>query len=49
MGGGGGGGGWSFDRFWHSLSNIDFWQGLMLLNLVQRVLGGGGRRRRMYY
>lgn len=54
MGGGGRPGGWSFDQLWHSLSNMDLFQGMMFLNLVQRVLGGGrrggmGYRRPMYF
>lgn len=38
--------GWDLGQFWHSLQNIDFWQGMMLMNMVQRVLNGGGGRRR---
>ena len=40
--------GWDINQFWHSLQNIDLWQGMMLLNMVQRVLNGGGGRRRMF-
>eukprot|EP00041_Stephanoeca_diplocostata_P020913 m.478515 g.478515 ORF g.478515 m.478515 type:complete len:146 (-) comp21693_c0_seq2:496-933(-) len=55
MGGGGRPEGWSVGQFWHSLSNIDIWRGMMLINLVTQVFGGGrGRggggfgRRRMW-
>eukprot|EP00035_Acanthoeca_spectabilis_P031052 m.12299 g.12299 ORF g.12299 m.12299 type:complete len:296 (+) comp4530_c0_seq1:68-955(+) len=55
MGGGGQPGGWNAGQLWHSLSNMNIWEGMMLLNLLQRVMGGGGRgygggfgRRRMY-
>jgi hypothetical protein len=44
MGGGGQPGGWSVGNLWHSLSNMNIWEGMMLLNLLQRVLGGGGGR-----
>ncbi len=38
------GGGWSVGQFVHSLRNMDMWQMMMFVNLVQQVLGGGRRR-----
>ena len=44
LGGGGRPGGWSVGNFIHGLQNMDFFQMMMFLNLVQNVLGGGRRR-----
>jgi len=49
LGGGNTANGWSLGHFFHSLRNMDMFQMLMFMNLVQNVLGGGRRRRGMYY
>jgi len=52
MGGGGSPSGWSLDQLWNSLSNMDIWRAMMLLNLLRQVFGGqrrGGFGRRRYY
>lgn len=43
FGGGGQPGGWSLNQFWHKVRNMDMFQMMMLLNLVQSVFGGGRR------
>jgi len=55
LGGGGRPGGWTVGNFVRGVQNLDFFQMMMLMNLVQNVLGGrrrgmpGGFGRRMYY
>ena len=49
LGGGNTANGWSLGHFFHSVRNMDMFQMLMFMNLVQNVLGGGRRRRGMYY
>jgi len=49
LGGGGRPGGWSIGQFIHGVRNMDFFQMMMFMNLVQQVLGGGRRRRGMYF
>jgi len=49
LGGGNTANGWSLGHFFHSLRNMDMFQMMMFMNLVQQVLGGGGRRRRGVY
>ena len=61
LGGGGRPGGWTVGNFVRNFQNLDFFQMMMFINLVQQVLGGGRRRgyggyggyggfgRRMYY
>ena len=45
LGGGGRPGGWSVGNVVHRVQNMDFFQLMMLMNMVQNVLGG---RRRGY-
>ena len=57
LGGGGRPGGWSVGTFIRGVQNLDIFQMMMFINLIQQVLGGGRRRgyggggfgRRMYY
>lgn len=61
LGGGGRPGGWTVGNFVRGVQNMDMFQLMMFVNLVQQVLGGGRRRggyggygggfggRRMYY
>ena len=59
LGGGGRPEGWSVGQFVHGVRNLDFFQMMMFVNLIQQVLGGrrgggygggfGGGRRRMFY
>ena len=44
LGGGGRPEGWSVGQFIHGVRNLDIFQMMMLMNLVQQVLGGGRRR-----
>jgi len=44
LGGGGRPGGWSLGQFINGVRNLDIFQMMMLMNLVQQVLGGGRRR-----
>ena len=44
LGGGGRPGGWSVGNFIHGVQNLDFFQMMMFVNLIQNVLGGGRRR-----
>ena len=45
LGGGGRPEGWSVGHFIHSVQNMDMFQMMMFINLVQQVLGGGRGRR----
>lgn len=49
LGGGSRPEGWSLGQFFHSVQNMDMWQMMMFINLVQQVLGGGRRRGGMGY
>ena len=44
LGGGGRPGGWTIGNFIRGVQNMDFFQLMMFVNLVQNVLGGGRRR-----
>ena len=44
LGGGRDPDGWSAGKLWRRVQNLDFFQLLMLSNLLQQVLGGGRRR-----
>ena len=44
LGGGGRPEGWSVGRFFHGVQNMDMWQMMMFVNLIQQVMGGGRRR-----